>query len=572
MNKNRTDKYKELLEKVNDRMLSLQNDSIDETCPIGIIDFDKWEWPQGIGLYGMLQYYKNTGNSKYLDYMIQWFEKRIEEGLPPKNVNTMAPMLTLAHVYEITGEQKYLDLCSEWAEWIIREMPRTEEGGLQHIVSGEENAQQLWDDTLFMTVLFLGKMGMLLHNETYKEESFYQFLIHTKYLQDKMTGLWFHGWTFLERNNFANAFWARGNCWITAGIPEYIEMMELEGAKKRYLTDVLKCQVEGLVRTQRKDGMWTTLLDENDSYAETSATAGFGYGILKAVRMGYLDEKYLQNGEKAVAAVMERIGEDGTVMEVSYGTGMGRDLEHYRRIPLCPMAYGQSLAVLLLCEAMKMNAIYRKMWMGRIAEGIESELAESIAEEKMVLEQTAKENGVIAMSIFRHKGLLMFYVESVHKQTEPEKLFSCLLPYLEENIVLGSRSRFLLMHDIYHNNEPVSVEQWKRPEESDGAKCNIACLQPEQLADYIFYHQQLQEERFGVGHKYGMIFMYDNLLAFYKEFPLTPDKPSRQGKLKTNNSPENWDEVMFPHFVLWEGAEMEKQIWMNTERIYTFAI
>lgn len=341
------------LAKVNKRMQYLTKGERQESCPIGIIDFDLWEWPQGVGLYGMFQYYKETGEEACLAYLEGWYARQFQKGLPEKNVNTMAPMLTLAHLYEATSKEEYLTVCREWAAWVMEEMPRTEEGGLQHIVTGEANEQQLWDDTLFMTVLFLGKMGMLLNKEEYKEESYYQFLIHIKYLYDTHTGLWFHGWSFLERNHFAEALWARGNCWITAGIPDYIEMMELTGARKRYLVQTLETQVKALVQRQCEDGMWTTLLDDPHSYEETSAAAGFAYGILKAVRLSLLDRKYSAAAVKAVAAVLERTEEDGTVTQVSYGTGMGKDLEHYRRIPICPMAYGQALAILMLNEAIK---------------------------------------------------------------------------------------------------------------------------------------------------------------------------------------------------------------------------
>lgn len=343
----------ELLEKVSSRMKELRGGLVKESCPIGIVDFDLWEWPQGVGLYGMFQYYRESKEEACLAYLIAWYEKQFEKGLPEKNVNTMAPMLTLAFLYEETKIERYLELCREWAKWVMEEMPRTQEGGLQHIVTGQSNDQQLWDDTIFMTVLFLGKMGMLLENKEYQEESCYQFMLHVKYLQDRHTGLWFHGWSFLEKSHFAGALWARGNCWITAAIPEYIEMMNLKGAKKKFLVQALQSQAEALRKLQSKSGMWHTLLDDPDSYTETSATAGFAYGILKAVRLSLLDRSFMETAQKAVKAVQEHIGEDGTVSQVSYGTGMGRDLAHYREIPLCPMAYGQALTILMLCEVLK---------------------------------------------------------------------------------------------------------------------------------------------------------------------------------------------------------------------------
>ena len=52
-------------------------------------------------------------------------------------------------------------------------------------------------------------------------------MLHVKYLQDSRTGLWFHGWTFDGRHNFAKALWARGNSWVTIAIPEFIEMLDL---------------------------------------------------------------------------------------------------------------------------------------------------------------------------------------------------------------------------------------------------------------------------------------------------------------------------------------------------------
>lgn len=345
--------YQGLLEKVNQRMLHIKNDVMDETCPIGIIDFDKWEWPQGVGLYGLYKYYRLTEDKMYLDYIISWFEERLAQGLPPKNVNTTAPMLTMAFVAQETGNDTFLSLCREWAEWIMTQMPRTEEDGLQHIVSGGENRQQLWDDTLFMSVLFLAKMGVMLNNKEYQEEAVYQFLLHAKYLVDTDTGLWYHGWCFDGRHNFAKALWARGNCWITAGIPELLEILRPHKAAERILVNLLKDQIRTLSRLQAADGLWHTLLTEEASYEETSASAGFAYGILKGIHMGIVPECFLETAEKAVAGVAAQIREDGTVDQVSYGTGMGRTLEHYRKIPICPMAYGQSLAVMMLVEKMK---------------------------------------------------------------------------------------------------------------------------------------------------------------------------------------------------------------------------
>ncbi|MNC55930.1 hypothetical protein D3C75_1054960 [compost metagenome] len=59
-------------------------------------------------------------------------------------------------------------------------------------------------------------------------------------------------------------------------------------------------------------------------------------------------------GSRKAEAVIREIGEDGTVGNVSYGTGTGATLDDYRSIALCPMTYGQTLPILMLTEVMKL--------------------------------------------------------------------------------------------------------------------------------------------------------------------------------------------------------------------------
>lgn len=322
----------------------------------GLIVDDKswgiWNWPQGVGLYGIYKNYQITKNPKALQVVEEWFEQRMLEGAPPKNVNTMAPLLAMAYLYEDTKDSRYLPYLEQWAEWVMHDMPRTDENGLQHATYGPENRNQLWDDTLMMTALPLAKIGMLLNRPAYIEEAKQQFMIHIKYLVDKKTGLWFHGWTFEERHNYAQALWARGNCWITIAIPEIIDILDLQegDALRSFLINTLLDQLTALQEMQDESGLWHTLLDDPSSYVEASATAGFAYGILKAVHKRYIDKAWEDVAYKALAGLIEQVAEDGEVQNVSIGTGMGEDLSYYKNIAITAMPYGQSLTVLAFTE------------------------------------------------------------------------------------------------------------------------------------------------------------------------------------------------------------------------------
>jgi unsaturated rhamnogalacturonyl hydrolase len=319
--------------------------------------WNDWEWTHGIGLFGMYRYFEQTNDVHALEIILNWFRDRFAAGTPTRNINTMAPFLTLAYLYERSGDQSYLPYLDSWAEWLMAPdgLPKTEEGGFQHIVFNDENPQEMWDDTLMMSVLPLAKIGLVLGRPHYVEEAKRQFLVHIKYLFDRQTGLWYHGWTFDGRHNFAGALWARGNCWVTIAIPEFIEMLDLpEGdALRTFLVDTLAAQVKTLAKHQDASGLWHTLIIDPGSYLEASATAGFGYGILKAVRKGYLPAEYAAVGIRAIKGVLANIDARGELKQVSFGTAMGTTLQFYKDIPLTSMPYGQSLAVCALAEFLR---------------------------------------------------------------------------------------------------------------------------------------------------------------------------------------------------------------------------
>ncbi len=311
-----------------------------------------WNWPQGVGLYGIYRYARLTGDEKELSIVTEWFEPHFASGLPLKNINTMAPLLTLAFLYGDTRDARYPPYLKTWAEWAMRDLPRTREGGMQHQTFGSENDNQLWDDTLMMTVLALAKTGALLGRTDYVEEAKYQFLLHTKYLADRETGLWRHGWTFEGGHHFAKAPWGRGNCWITIAIPEMLDILDLprEDSFRRFLVETLNRQIGALARCQDAGGLWHTLLDDETSYLEASATAGFAYGILKAVHERYADARYEETAERAIRGILGEIAPNGALQKVSVGTPVGETRDFYKQIRTTEMPYGQSLAVLCLSE------------------------------------------------------------------------------------------------------------------------------------------------------------------------------------------------------------------------------
>ncbi|WWD16247.1 hypothetical protein CI109_100673 [Kwoniella shandongensis] len=339
-----------------------------------------WEWTHGIALTALCHNSaldpSSPASQKSLKTALDWFEtqwKRTDGKAAPKNINTMSPFYSLACFLEDgrTKDEKWLKWCEEWAEYLMNDHPRTEEGGFQHMTYANMHDQNLWDDTLMMSVIPLAKIGILLKRQNYIEEAKYQFLLHIQYLADTVSGLWYHGWEFTPSpvkpgakqgeptsggHNFAKALWARGNCWITVSIPMFLDILgdqlKPEDPLYKYLVSVWKRQVDALVRCQDpKTGLWHTLLVDPTSYVETSATAGFAAGIYMGIRQGFVsDPVYRQTADLALKGVIEQIQPDGQVANVSFGTGMGSNLQFYKDIAITPMPYGQALAMHALVE------------------------------------------------------------------------------------------------------------------------------------------------------------------------------------------------------------------------------
>lgn len=338
-------------------MTNLQHDgqyvepNLDGT-PGDYISFTSWEWPQGIGLYGLVRLWQATGDDALKGLLENWYAERIAEGLPKLNINTTAPMLALSFLWRETRDPRWETVLDNWANRVLSEMPRTPEGGLPHIVSDKINDQELWDDTLVMVGLFLACYGQTSGRKELVDEACHQFLLHSRYLADPKSGLWFHGWTFDGRHNFARALWGRGNSWIVLGILDLVDCAEIPAPVRSFLLGVLETQISALLALQAPSGAWHTLLDDPSSYEEISATAGIGYGLLKAARLGIGPQTCREAGLKALQVVMDNIDDTGTVSNVSYGTRMGHDLQFYRDIPIQPTGYGQALAILCLTEAL----------------------------------------------------------------------------------------------------------------------------------------------------------------------------------------------------------------------------
>jgi rhamnogalacturonyl hydrolase YesR len=138
-----------------------------------------------------------------------------------------------------------------------------------------------------------------------------------------------HGW--VEGMTVHPEFhWARANGWALMAMTELLDVLPADHPGRGAVLQQLRDHVAGLAAYQSDKGLWHQLLDRNDSYLETSATAIYTYCIARAINRGWIDAKaYGPMCLLGWNAVATRVNARGQVEGTCVGTGMAFDPTFY---------------------------------------------------------------------------------------------------------------------------------------------------------------------------------------------------------------------------------------------------
>jgi unsaturated rhamnogalacturonyl hydrolase len=229
-------------------------------------------------------------------------------------------------------------------DYIRKDALRFGDHVLQHTVSANNDfPEQCWADTLFMAAFLLLRVGVILKDEDMIDDALNQYYWHIKYLQNPDTGLFYHGYNNIDKSHMSGFYWGRANAWaaytmsqVGLILPEaylYPKFLEVVGS--------LNEQLSALKLLQTENGLWRTILDDEESYEEISASCGIAAAMV--AKGNPLHIKYLN---KTIQGMKSQIAVDGRVLNVSGGTAVMRDREGYRTISKdWIQGWGQGLAL-----------------------------------------------------------------------------------------------------------------------------------------------------------------------------------------------------------------------------------
>lgn len=251
------------------------------------------------------------------------------------------------------GSQSLRPLIDNYIKYISTGQQRLNDGTLAR---NRPQPNTLWLDDLYMSVPALARMGSLTGNNDYYEDACKQIIQFSQRMFNSGKGLWMHGWVE-DMDPHPEYYWGRCNGWAMLAMTELLDALP-EGYPLR--KDILKLyreHVAGVASLQSGTGFWHQLLDRNDSYPETSATAIFTYCIAHGVNMGWLDSKaYGPVSVLGWNAVQTKVNEQGQVEGTCVGTGMAFDPAFYYHRPVHPAAaHGYGPVIMAGAEMLKLT-------------------------------------------------------------------------------------------------------------------------------------------------------------------------------------------------------------------------
>ena len=346
-----------------------------------------YEW--GVTYIGMLAAAQATGDARYQDYVTKrhtLLSQLTKAYLPVVNAdrqNAHAPIKSflnphalddagaLCHSFmksKVAGSKiDYSQMIGVCGDFVTNKEYRLQDGTLARggpDGKGGRNMRPLpdtlWLDDMFMGVPTMAYLGKTTGDSKYYDDAVRQVLQFSKRMFNPKLGIYMHGYVEGKRDH-PELRWARANGWAVMSMVEVLEVLPKNHKGYNAVLEQLRAHIRGLAGYQTRDGFWHQLIDRNDTYQETSATAIYAYAIARAVNRGYVEpEMYGPMANLAWNAVASKVTQNGQIEGICVGTGMAFDPAFYAYRPTSvKAAHGYGPTLLAGAEIIEMNKKFK---------------------------------------------------------------------------------------------------------------------------------------------------------------------------------------------------------------------
>ena len=292
-----------------------------------------YEW--GVTYSAMLRAGQLTGDKSYTDYANRCmaflasqapkFRARLEKGekIDPLMRQVVAPAAlddagAICCAMIKSGKPELRPQIETYYNYIANRQYRYSDGQFARM---RPVANTVWLDDMFM-----GIPALALHGDM--PEALRQFRLFHDKMWVPQRNLYRHGWT--PGTYHPSFFWGRANGWALLTACELLDVQKDPQIMQWFLE-----HLSGLLPLQDYDGCWHQLLDNPQTYLETSCTAIYCYCLAHAINQGWIEpEPYVGQTLLAWNYVSAHVTEKGQIEGTCVGTGLAFDPAFYAYRPV----------------------------------------------------------------------------------------------------------------------------------------------------------------------------------------------------------------------------------------------
>ncbi|TWI63419.1 rhamnogalacturonyl hydrolase YesR [Pseudoduganella lurida] len=229
------------------------------------------------------------------------------------------------------------------SDWVANKQFRLEDGTMAR---KRPQAVSLWADDMYMSIPALAELGRMTGERKYFDLAVANVMGMSSRMFNPELNIFTHGW-HQHVPNSPRFYWARANGWAVLAMSDLLDVLPKDHPGYEKVLNQLRLTLKGVAELQSGSGLWHQMIDRNDSYLETSASAMFVYTIAHAINQGWISPTvYGSVATAGWSGLVTKINDKGQVEGTCVGTTLASDQVYYYHRPTSVHAlhgYGPTL-------------------------------------------------------------------------------------------------------------------------------------------------------------------------------------------------------------------------------------
>jgi rhamnogalacturonyl hydrolase YesR len=296
-----------------------------------------WRYPKVCTYYGSLIFADAVHDAAILSKLQNMYSpylsgrQRVHSGHVDFNVFGIWPF----ELFRQTGDKDYLEIARRLAD------DEYKNSGVNDLAT----YTRFWVDDMYMVGSLQIQAYKSLKDTVYLNRAARQLVSYCDKLQCP-NGLFYH-------RDDAPFYWGRGNGWAAAAMAEVLPALPKDNKYYKPLMAAYLKMMKALLGFQGVDGIWHQLLDDPQSFAETSCSGMFLFAMATGLENNWLHSgEYAGKVVKGWDALAGYVNEKGEVRDVCVGTNAKNKRKHYLTRPRSTGNFHGQAAVLWAATAM----------------------------------------------------------------------------------------------------------------------------------------------------------------------------------------------------------------------------